>query len=362
MIELSNYFLTLININLIFLVFLLLITFKALIFFWNTKLIDKLSFKRYEGDQRVHIGEVSRLGGVIIYLWFFLVLINQINDQTGEIYHNYIKFLIMIFPMMIISFIEDTYSNVSVKYRFFVMVITMIMLCSFWVTSFPVIEHIPFLSYLSENRYFSIIFYSFCLLALVNGSNFIDGMNGLFAFFVIGAIVSCIYLSLEIGSVNDANILILLLISVIIFIIFNFPFGEIFMGDTGAYLMGLFLGVWVINFFGTYDSLSSWNAVLILFYPIIEVIYSVVRKVIQKKSPFYPDRYHLHLKIYKKLNKFFITPKVANAFTTLVLSVFWLSPPILLPFVMYSQSAIFLTISVLTLTYLGLSFYIDDDK
>ena len=360
MIEIFNHFLTLININLIFLIFLLLITFIALIFIWNSILIKKFSFNTYKGDQRVHIGEVSRLGGVVIYLWFFLALINQINDQTEAIYYNYIKFLVMILPMMIISFIEDTYSNVSVKYRFYVMIITMFTLCSFWIPSFPIIEYIPFLSHLSENRYFSIIFYSFCLLALINGSNFIDGMNGLFVFFVIGVIVSCIYLSLEIGSIKDTNILILLLISAIIFLIFNFPLGKIFMGDSGAYFMSLFLGVWVINFFATYDNLSSWNAVLIFFYPIIEVIYSVVRKTIQKKSPFYPDRYHLHLKVYKKLNKFFIRPKVANCSTTLVLSIFWLSPTILLPFVMNSQSAIFFSIITLTIIYLLLNRFIDD--
>ena len=93
MIEIFNHFLTLININLIFLIFLLFITFIALIFIWNSILIKKFSFNTYKGDQRVHIGEVSRLGGVVIYLWFFLALINQINDQTEAIYYNYIKFL-----------------------------------------------------------------------------------------------------------------------------------------------------------------------------------------------------------------------------------------------------------------------------
>ena len=357
MIELLNHLLTLININLILLILGLIFTYIVLIFNLNTKLMKKFSLKSYQGAQRVHEGEVCRLGGFVIYIWFFLALVNQINSQAEEIYHNYIMFLIIIFPIMGVSFIEDTYNNLPVKLRFFVMIITMIILCSFWITSFPIIEHIPFLSYLFENKYFSIIFYSFCLLALTNGSNFIDGMNGLLGFFVLGAIGSCIYLSFEMGSVKDINILIFLLIPVLIFFIFNFPFGGIFFGDSGAYFMGLFLGVWVINFFATYDNISSWSAVIILFYPIIEVIYSFIRKIIQKKSPFYPDRFHLHLKIYIKLYKIFKRPKVANGLTTIVLSIFWLLPPLLLPFVMYSQVAIFFTISFLSLTYLFLNFY-----
>ena len=255
MIELFNYFVTLININLIFLIFGLTIAYILIIFNFNTKLIKKFSINQYQGAQRVHEGEVSRLGGIMIYLWFFIALINQINEQPEEIYKNYIMFLIIIFPMMFISFIEDTYSNLSVKYRFFVMTITMLILCSSWIISFPIIEHIPFLTYLFENRFFSIIFYSVSLLALTNGSNFIDGMNGLLGFFVIGALMSCMYLSFMVGSVKDTNILFFLLIPLIIFLIFNFPFGGIFMGDSGAYFIGIFLGVWIINFFGTYDNI-----------------------------------------------------------------------------------------------------------
>ena len=258
--------------------------------------------------------------------------------------------------MMFISFIEDTYSNLSVKYRFFVMTITMLILCSSWIISFPIIEHIPFLTYLFENRFFSIIFYSVSLLALTNGSNFIDGMNGLLGFFAIGVLASCMYLSFYVGSLKDINILIFLLIPLIIFLIFNFPFGGIFMGDSGAYFIGVFLGVWIINFFGTYDNISSWNAVLILFYPIIEVIYSFIRKIIQKKSPFYPDRFHLHLKIYEKLYQLFLIPKLANSLTTLILSIFWLLPPLTLPFVMHSQALIFCIIFFFTFIYLFLNF------
>ena len=72
MIELFNYFLTLININLIFLIFGLTVTYALLILNWNTKLIKKFSFKSYQGAQRVHEGEISRLGGFIIYFWFFI--------------------------------------------------------------------------------------------------------------------------------------------------------------------------------------------------------------------------------------------------------------------------------------------------
>jgi UDP-N-acetylmuramyl pentapeptide phosphotransferase/UDP-N-acetylglucosamine-1-phosphate transferase len=357
MIDFFNHFTALLNQNFIYLTLGLLMSNMVIIFIWDKKFIKEFFHIPYDGAQRVHMGEVSRLGGALIYLWFFLALIIQINNQTEEIFSHYIKFLIIIFPLIFMSIIEDTHSNVSVKLRFSVMVITMLILCSSWISSFPIVEHIPFLSYLTENRYFSIIFYSISLVALINGSNFIDGMNGLLGFFAAGAILSCIYISNEIGSQKDISVLILLLIALIVFFLFNFPFGKIFLGDTGAYFLGLFLGVWLIEFFSANDNLSSWNAVLILFYPMIEVIYSFLRKVFQKKSPFYPDRFHLHLKIFRVLNNLFHRPTLANSITTLVLSIFWLAPPLLIPFVMYSQVKIILSISILTTIYLIINYY-----
>ena len=127
------------------------------------------------------------------------------------------------------------------------------------------------------------------------------------------------------------------------------------MGDSGAYLMALLMGVWAIVFFANHDSISSWNAGLILFYPIIEVAYSFVRKLSQKKSPFYPDREHLHLKVYDILNTALNKPRLANNLTTIFLAVFWLTPPLVVPWVYDSQLLIVISLVMLSLAYISLN-------
>ena len=138
----------------------------------------------------------------------------------------------------------------------------------------------------------------------------------------------------------------------ICFLIFNFPFGKFFLGDSGAYLMAILLGTWLINFFGRHQDISSWNAVLILIYPVLEVIYSASRKIMQGKSPFYPDRQHLHIKIYDIVFRATKKPLYANNVTTVFLALFWLGPSILLQFVYYSQLGIVLSIILISFSYL----------
>ena len=161
--------------------------------------------------------------------------------------------------------------------------------------------------------------------------------------------------------VNDkfmAQYILVYSIPMILILIFNFPLGKLFMGDSGAYLMALLTGVWVIIFFSTHDSISSWNAGLIFFYPIMEVAYSFVRKLMQKKSPFYPDREHLHLKIFDILNTTLNKPRLSNNLTTIFLAVFWLTPPLVVPWVYDSQLLIVISLVMLSSAYIILNLVI----
>ena len=149
-----------------------------------------------------------------------------------------------------------------------------------------------------------------------------------------------------------------LILLTFLFLTLNYPWGKIFMGDSGAYLMGMLLGIWIINFFGSFNNISSWNAVLIFFYPAAEVTYSYVRKILQKKSPFYPDREHLHLKIYDIILTATGRSRIANNLTTIFLAIFWLSPPLMIPWIYNSQTLIFAAITLLIITYISLNIFI----
>ncbi|MDB4096892.1 undecaprenyl/decaprenyl-phosphate alpha-N-acetylglucosaminyl 1-phosphate transferase [Methylophilaceae bacterium] len=339
--------------NLLFLCILGITLSFIFISFWkNQEFIQKFSIN-YEGEQRVHIGEVSRCGGLMIFI-SLMIFYHQIDVSNG---YKYQYLLYLITPFMLLSFVEDTLNNLSFLVRLFFMIFTAFLINIYWVDAFPVIENIPIISYLLEFDLFVIVFFTLALVGLMNGANFIDGMNGLATLCFLGAGFGCITLAMIANDMEALMTIIPWLILMVCFLIFNFPYGKFFLGDSGAYLLAILLGAWIIDFFGRHQDISSWNAVLILIYPLLEVIYSASRKIIQGKSPFYPDRHHLHIKVYDIINKSTKKPLYANNATTIFLALFWLAPAILLQFVYYSQLGIVFSIILISFSYIIINYF-----
>ena len=102
-------------------------------------------------------------------------------------------------------------------------------------------------------------------------------------------------LSFLIGD-NQIFIISSLLASILLgFLIFNFPFGKIFLGDGGAYFIGFFIACIAVSIYVRNEGFSPWSCVLLCAYPITETIISIIRKVKDGHHPGYPDRLHLHM-------------------------------------------------------------------
>lgn len=302
----------------------------ALIFFLISLflfyLIIKLNFyksiKAVSEIQDIHIGNPSRLGGLLIYLLFSCYIFTYERQLTLFFFIS----LILILP----AILEDLRINIKPYIRFLI-----IMAASFlMILNFSILPQfdLGFLNAIFNNKIFQIIFFTLALATVVNGQNIIDGTNGLSALTII-SIFSCIlYLGFHLQDQYYINIAIIINTLIFSFLIFNYPFGKIFLGDSGSYFLGFLGGFLAIDIFSKYPEIPSWSAVIILFYPTMEVIFSYFRKIIQKKSPFLPDNLHLHLKIYFLISYKQSNSRLFNALVTPFLGVVWLSPLALLPF------------------------------
>jgi UDP-GlcNAc:undecaprenyl-phosphate GlcNAc-1-phosphate transferase len=84
------------------------------------------------------------------------------------------------------------------------------------------------------------------------------------------------------------------------FILLNYPFGRIFLGDGGAYLAGFWLAECAVLLLHRNPSVSTWAVLLCVMYPAWETIYSIYRRhVKQKVSSGAPDMDHFHHLIFK---------------------------------------------------------------
>ena len=336
---------------LILLSYPLLVLFIAFYFtssFWE-KVFLRLHFKRYQNIQRVHKNEVSRLGGLFIYIFFVsLVWLELIQQKI------FVNIIISALPLVLIALKEDVFHNTSPRSRLILMVISCFIFFFLNPIDFPLIDF-PFFGNLISLYPIGIIFFTFSLLVVMNGMNLIDGMNGLFGYTALSQLVSVIFLS---NYVNDFDVMIIcifLSLPLIIFILFNYPFGKIFAGDLGAYFYGFANSIMVIYFFGKNDNLLTWLAVIIVFYPSIELLFSFVRKkLIENKSPLMPDANHLHSLIFLKSSFKDIKHKNNKVIMFIFPLVFC---PLISLYLINSIILIFITLVFLIIFYISLYFY-----
>ena len=158
---------------------------------------------------------------------------------------------------------------------------------------------------LLHNNFFSYFFVLFCVLILVNGTNFIDGLNTnvlgyylIVSFFIFS---HDLYELLEIG--RKAWLSWIFCLSLLYLL--NF-FKQLFIGDSGAYFLGFLYAYFLIKIFSIDTTISPFFIILLLWYPCFEILFSIIRKLNFNKSPLSPDNRHFHQVVYlfiKKLTK-----------------------------------------------------------
>jgi UDP-N-acetylmuramyl pentapeptide phosphotransferase/UDP-N-acetylglucosamine-1-phosphate transferase len=109
------------------------------------------------------------------------------------------------------------------------------------------------------------------------------------------------------------------------FMVLNYPFGKIFMGDGGAYFLGFMVGQIAILLPMRNPEVSPWVSLLICAYPVVEVLYSMYRRIRNKKSSGAPDDQHLHTLIKTKLIRTHFDNLSQNRRNALVAPLIWVA-------------------------------------
>lgn len=97
----------------------------------------------------------------------------------------------------------------------------------------------------------------------------------------------------------------------------------LYLGDSGAYLISFIIGILLIDLSNNTQNISPYYIVNLLWYPAYENLFSIIRKLRNKKSALKPDNLHLHQLIYlflKKNIKF--APKIINTLTGITINSF----------------------------------------
>ncbi len=258
--------------------------------------LDKGIFidNKYENKpQKVHKENIPRVGGISIFIGFtfFSIFYHQTSILP-------LLILISSIPIFFIGILEDFKRNISQKIRLLfisigstlAIILTKSLVLDIGFVQLPILLSIPFTI--------------FALVGFTNSINMIDGFNGLASGIILVGLFSFIIVLHKYPENYFLDICLSLTGIVLGFFVLNFPFGKIFLGDSGAYLLGFICGTLSILMTQQKSNISPWFPVVIFAYPIVDVLFSIFRrKFIHKKSPFEPDKEHFHSLVYRVVTK-----------------------------------------------------------
>jgi UDP-N-acetylmuramyl pentapeptide phosphotransferase/UDP-N-acetylglucosamine-1-phosphate transferase len=251
------------------------------------------------GPQKFHRTPVPRVGGIAIFIG--LILSVFIFKPMVSFPNSWMQLVIVTaLPFFLIGFIEDILKKIGVKTRLLIIVISSFSACHF--LNIRIYElHVPGIDLLLGVSFLSIIFTIFCVTGLTNAYNIIDGFNGLASMVGIMTLIAIGYVAFK---VHDLDILYFSLIitgAILGFFFWNYPNGNIFLGDGGAYLIGFLVSILSITLVIKNPSVSPWFALAINGYAITETLFSIFRRLFfQKSNPGNADGLHFHSLIYRR--------------------------------------------------------------
>jgi len=306
------------------------------------------------GVQKFHKKITPHVGGLAIYFG----LIFGLYFLGYEARKIMMQLIIVSTPIFFIGLIEDLTSRVSPALRMYCIIFSIA--CSFYFLDIK-IDNLD-ISWTDQFLSIPIISLLFTLLVLggsVNSFNVIDGFNGLMLGFVIITLSAFIYVAFLYDDKLIINLCFFLISSIGGLFVLNFPFGKIFTGDGGAYLIGFLTSSIGLFLASRHEDLSNWFVLAILMYPMYELLFSIIRKrLVMKKPASQPDSFHLHMMIfrfiegrYKKLH-----PALSNSFTSPILWV--LSLPSVIPALVFHNDKLILIFICCIYMFLYTTFYI----
>ena len=268
---------------------------------------------------------------------------------------NSYLFLIL-FSIFLIGFFSDIKKLNSVSLRFFLQIILILFFVN--IIGLEIKNtRIEFIDTIISNKIANTIFVSFCLMVLVNGSNFIDGLNGLLLKYYL-IIYLVILFSFNQTPYVDTDFIISLILILSIILLFNL-LGLIYMGDSGAYLLSIFSGIYLINFSFNNQDISPFFIIVLLWYPCFELLFSMIRRFIKKSKTYKPDTSHLHQLIYYFIKKNLkLKDSVVHFFTSLLINSFNLLVFIFATNFVYNSKILVFTVIVNICIYISLYVYL----
>jgi UDP-GlcNAc:undecaprenyl-phosphate/decaprenyl-phosphate GlcNAc-1-phosphate transferase len=257
---------------------------------------EKKLYDEPDDKRKIHTSPIPSLGGLGMFIGFTISLLLTINfwKDAPEFQYYIAAFLVIFFVG-----IKDDILILSAGKKFLGQLIVAGILM--FKANLLLTNMQGFLGIYAISTTFSYLLSVFAIVVIINAFNLIDGVDGLAG--SIGLITSLVFGTFFLinGNFPYAILGFTFAGSLLAFLFYNFNPAKIFMGDTGSLLIGLVNAILVFKFIETGSSYTVFKLDAapavgfgIMLLPLMDTLRVFGMRIMRGKSPFSPDRNHIH--------------------------------------------------------------------
>ncbi len=273
------------------------ITFLCVVSYLTTSLLvpvaHKINLLDIPDQRKDHAGHIPLIGGISIYISVVLscAIFCDLNIQLMGL-------LAISGTITLVGLLDDKF-KLPAKFRLWVQLLAGIALATGASLSLTSLGNLLGIGAI-ELGIFTIPVTAIAIAGITNAYNMTDGIDGLAGSLSLIAILGVLALVYPSASRSEIHTLMFYALSLCIFLTFNLQLfspshQKVFLGDAGSMFMGFSVAGFMIYFSqGEHALIKPVTAVWLVAVPLIDMISTMIRRTLKKKSPFVADKTHLH--------------------------------------------------------------------
>src|SRR5690606_9279307 len=252
-----------------------------------------------DGVQKLHAQPVPRIGGGGLFLGLSAGLgaILSVSDHNIALPP---ALVLCALPVFLAGLVEDLTKRVSVRARLMASFVSAALAVWLVGAQLPDLDIVG-LDLLMRVPVLAILFTCFAVGGMTNSVNIVDGLNGLASgaiTLMLGGLATIAWMH---GDQDVMQLCLWGMAATIGFLVLNYPFGRIFLGDGGAYLGGFWVAECGVLLLARNPEISTWAVLMVCAYPSWETLFSMYRRRAARVASGQPDMEHMHHLVYQRM-------------------------------------------------------------
>lgn len=234
-------------------------------------------------ERSSHTSVIPRSGGIALFGSFIIGIFLFMP------FSSYL-FLFPLTFVFLLGLYDDVYS-LSSKTKLFLTAIIAILLFHI---GFDIYHFGTFLGHEIILGYgIAVLFYAFAISGFVSALNLIDGLDGLASVVTLAIVLPFAYIGFKYSDTFLFYICLIIICSISGFLILNWHPAKIFMGDSGSMLLGFLVSIIAVYSIQK-DYITAISVLLLSAVPILDTLIVILRRILNKTTPFHADKTHMH--------------------------------------------------------------------